>query len=123
MIILSAIRDMVKTSMLYVKNPEKDFIRTRKLPFSTMIMQIICMGGNTLTKELMDAFGYDPDSATSSAFVQQREKILPQAFEFLLHDFTATCANIRRYKGYRLFAGDGSSLNIAHNPTDPETYY
>jgi len=118
-----AIRGMEKASMLYVKNPEKDFTRTRKLPFATMLKQIICMGGNTLTKELMDAFGYDPDSATSSAFVQQRDKILPQAFEFLLQDFTATCADIKCYKGYRLFAGDGSSLNIAHNPADSETYY
>ena len=122
-VLSSAISDMEKASMLYVKNPEKDFIRTRKLSFATMIKQIICMGGNTLTKELMDAFGYDPDSVTASAFVQQRGKILPQAFEFLLQDFTAVCADIKRYKGYRLLAGDGSSLNIAHNSTDPETYY
>ena len=122
-ILTSAIGGMEKTTMLYVKNPEKDFTRTRKLPFATMVKQIICMGGHTLTKEIMDTYGYDPDSATSSAFVQQREKILPQAFEFLLHDFTATCANIKRYKGYRLLAGDGSSLNIAHNPSDTETYY
>jgi len=119
----AVICDMEKASMLYAKNPEKDFTRNRKLPFATMIMQIICMGGNTLTKELMDAFGYDPDSATSSAFVQQRDKILPQAFEFLLQEFTTTCAGIKRYKGCRLLAGDGSSLNIAHNPADPETYY
>jgi len=121
--LMSIISDMEKTTMLYAKNPEKDFIRTRKLPFATMVKQIICMGGNTLTKELMDAYGYDPDCVTSSAFVQQRSKILPQAFEFLLQDFTATCANIKRYKGYRLLAGDGSSLNIAHNPNDSETYY
>ena len=76
----SIINGMEKTFMLYAKNPGKDFTRTRKLPFATMIKQIICMGGNTLTKELMDAYGYDPDCATSSAFVQQRDKILPQAF-------------------------------------------
>ena len=69
--------------MLYVKNPKKDFTRTRKLPFAAMLKQIVCMGGNTLTKELMDAYDYDPDTATSSAFVQQRDKILTQAFEFL----------------------------------------
>ena len=122
-VLTSTIIDMEKTSTLYARNPEKDFTRTRKLPFSAMIMQIICMGGNTLTKELMDAYGYDPDCVTSSAFVQQRNKIIPQAFEFLLQDFTTSCANIKRHKGYRLLAGDGSSLNIAHNPHDQETYY
>lgn len=119
----SSINGMEKSSMLYAKNPEKDFSRTRKLPFATMLKQIICMGGNTLTKELMDSYGYDPDTATSSAFVQQRGKILPQAFEFLLQEFTSKCANVKRFKGYRLLAGDGSSLNIAHNPNDSETYY
>jgi len=119
----SIIYSMEKTSMLYAKNPEKDFTRRRKLPFSAMLRQIVCMGGNTLTKELMDAYDYDPDCATSSAFVQQRDKILPQAFEYLLHAFTTSCANIKRYKGYRLLAGDGSSLNIARNPHDSETFY
>ena len=40
-----------------------------------------------------------------------------------MQEFTAVSANIKHYKGYRLLAGDGSSLNIAHNPADSETYY
>jgi len=77
-----------------------------------MMMTLISMGGNTLSKELMDYQGYDPDVATSSAFVQQRGKILPLAFEFLLQQFTSFCANIKYCNGYRLLAVDGSSLNI-----------
>jgi|GEM_PF-2949474 len=95
---------MTKTSMLYAKAPEKDFIRTRKLPFDTMLMTLISMGGNTLSKELMDCQGYTPDVATSSAFVQQRDKILPLAFEFLLQQFTSSCAKVKYYNGYRLIA-------------------
>jgi len=117
------IADMSVSSMLYTKNPEKDFSRTRKLPFDTMLMMLISMGGGTLSKELMDAHGYTPDVATSSAFVQRRDKILPLAFEFLLQEFTSSCANIKRYKGYRLLANDGSSLNISHDLDDTDTYF
>ena len=117
------IADMSKTSMLYAKNPKKDFSRTRKLPFDTMLMMLVSMGGNTLSKELMDGQGYDPRVATSSAFVQQRDKILPLAFEFLLQQFTSSCANVKYFNGYRLLAVDGSSLNISHNPNDSDTYY
>ena len=117
------VANMSKASMLYVKNPEKDFTRTRKLPFDTMMMTLISMGGNTLSKELMDCQGYAPDVATSSAFVQQRDKILPLAFEFLLQHFTSSCAKVKYYNGYRLFAVDGSSLNISHDPNDVDTYY
>jgi hypothetical protein len=114
---------MAGSSMLYAKNPEKDFTRMRKLPFDEMIKQLVLMGGNTLAKELMDSYGYDPNTVTSSAFIQQRAKILPLAFEFLLQNFTSSCTQIKKYNGYRLLAGDGSSLNISHDPLDADTYY
>ena len=122
-ILTTIIADMAKSSMLYAKNPGTDFTRTGKLPFDEMIKQLVCMGGNTLTKELLDAYHYNPDTVTSSAFVQQRAKILPIAFEFLLQEFTSSCMQAKTYNGYRLLAGDGSSLNISHDPTDTDTYY
>jgi hypothetical protein len=88
-----------------------------------MLMMLISMGGSALSKELMDAQGYTPDVVTSSAFIQRRDKILSLAFEFLLQEFTSSCANIKRYKGYRLLADDGSSLNVSHDPNDTDTYF
>ncbi|MCL2362258.1 MAG: hypothetical protein FWC73_10650 [Defluviitaleaceae bacterium] len=44
----AVIRNMADSSMLYLKNPEKDFSRTRKLPFETVMNILISMGGNTL---------------------------------------------------------------------------
>ena len=71
--------------------------------------------------------GYDANTATTSAFVQQRDKILPYAFEFLLRTFTKshydTCANETKYKDYQLLAADGSDLHIATNPNDTGSYY
>jgi hypothetical protein len=108
---------------LFVKNPGKDFIRNRKLPFETVVHLLISMGGNSIYKELLESQGYDVNTVTSSAFVQQREKILPCAFEYLFHEFTKTHTALKTYQDYRLLAVDGSSLHIATNPQDPETFF
>ena len=112
----SLIREMSESPELYVKNPEKDFTRERKLPFDTVVELLISMGGNSLYKELLESRGYDIDTATTSAFVQQRGKILPFAFEFLLHEFTHSYVGLKKYQGYRLLAADGSALHIAADP-------
>jgi hypothetical protein len=80
------------------------------------------MGGNSVYKELLDSQGYDVNTATTAAFVQQREKILPTAFEFLLHEFIQSHSDIKQYRGYRLLATDGSDLHIATNPNDTDTF-
>ena len=118
----SLIDELAKSPELFVKNPGKDFIRNRKLPFDTVIRLLISMGGNSIYKELLESQGYDVNTATSSAFVQQRDKILPCAFEFLLHEFTKSHTNLKTYQGYRLLAVDGSTLHIATNPNDAPTY-
>lgn len=117
------IREIANSPGLFVKNPDKDFTRKRKLPFETVVQFLLAMGGNSLYSELLEYSGYDVNTVSSSAFIQQRDKILPFAFEFLLHEFTNTCDNLNLYNGYRLFAVDGSDLNIAHNPDDVDTYF
>jgi len=108
---------------LYVANPGVDFTRDRKLPFESVMQLLISMGGNSIYTELLTARGYDVNTATSSAFVQQRVKILPCAFEYLLHEFTGSHSDLRTYRGYRLLANDGSSLHIPTNPADVDTYF
>lgn len=107
----------------YVRNPEKDFTRTRKLPFETMLKMLVGMGGNTICKELYDWFGYSPDTASTSAFVQQRGKILPEATEALFHHFTKECRYEKLYSGYRLLAVDGSDLRLPANANDAGSYF
>jgi len=119
----SLIREMSAAPAPYVKNPEKDFTRKKKLPFETVMQLLISMGGNSLYKELLESQGYDVNTATTSAFVQQRHKILPSAMEFLFHKFTQSHTDIKNYRGYRLLAIDGSDLHIATDPTDADTYF
>ena len=118
----SIIKEMGKTPNSFVKNPDKDFIRNRKLSFETVMKLLLSMGGNNIYKELLDYFKYDIDTATASAFVQQRAKILPEASEYLFKTFTNSFQNYKTFNGYRLLAADGSKLNIAHNPKDSDTY-
>ncbi|MGG1556532.1 IS4 family transposase, partial [Paenibacillus ferrarius] len=119
----SLILEMSNAPAPYVKNPGIDFTRKKKLPFETVMQLLICMGGNSVYKELLESQGYDVNTATTSAFVQQRNKILPRALEFLFHAFTKSYANIKDYRGYRLLAIDGSDLHIATDPTDKDTYF
>lgn len=117
------INTMSESKASYVKNPEKDFTRNRKLPFKTMIQLLLSIGGNSIYKELLESNSYDTYTPTTAAFVQQRDKILPFAFEFLFREFTDTLTDTKTYRGYRLLAADGSDLHIATNPDDPDTYF
>ena len=109
--------------MALCKNPKKDFKRTRKLPFSQMILTLLCMEGGSLACELMKTFGHTPKLPSSSAFVQQREKILPEAFETLFGLFVnATHSNLL-FNGYRLLAIDGTDIRIPTDSQDPDSFY
>lgn len=101
-----------------VSNPKVDFSRNRKMPYENMILSLLSMEGATLSNELLRQFGCNTTTATSSAFVQQRKKILPVAFESLFHDFAAQTTQADNYKGYKLLAVDGSDIQIATNLKD-----
>ena len=86
----SIINEMEKSSESFVKNPGKDFVKNRKLSFQAVMKLLLSVGGNTIYKELLDYFKFDINTATASAFVQQRSKILPDASEYLFKNFTSS---------------------------------
>lgn len=101
----------------------KDNTRNRKFPFHKVISSILAFRGGTLNQEIMDFLGLDPSIGTFSAFIQRRAKILPEAFEWLFQHFTEKTDGDSRYRGLRLLAVDGSDLQIAANPNDPDSYF
>jgi len=121
--LISIIQSMGKNTADYVKEPGKNFSRKRKLPFETMLTTILGMGGNSLTNELLDCFGCAENIASTPAFIQQRAKILPKAFEVLFQTFAQIKAGQYLYKDYKLLAIDGSDLLCAPNKTDPDSYF
>ena len=114
--------DRLKTVNHLLNDADSDFTRKRKLPFNDVIMIILSMAGCPIKEELLDYFDYDINTATASAFVQARDKILPAAFEELLHLFNIAYPCTETLKGYRLIAVDGSDLNIPYDQTDLDTY-
>jgi hypothetical protein len=81
------------------------------------------MGGKSLENELLEFFDYDLDTISSSAFIQNRNKLLPETFEVLLHEFNDSFDHFKTFRGYRLIAVDGSDLNISYDPKNQETYF
>ena len=79
---------------------------------------LVGIGGGSLTKELYDWFGYSPDTATASAFVQQRDKIRPESLELVFKDFAASTTPTTTFQGYRLLAVDGSDLRLPSTLSD-----
>ncbi len=107
----------------FCKRPGIDNTRNRKFPFSKMLSAILALRGGSLNREIMDFFGVDPSIGTSSAFIQQRAKIIPAAFESLFHHFTDKVDENKRYNGLRLLAVDGSDLRYAFDPNDPDAVF
>lgn len=89
-----------------------DFSRSRILDFNTIIKFLIYMQGGSLQKELYKA-GL---KVSASAFVQRRKQLSWWDLEKAFENFVLAEEEIKRYKGYRILAADGTALNIARNP-------
>ena len=76
------ISELARNPSLFLKNPDTDFSRNRKINFKTCVGITMNSGGCTLNKELLDFFDFDVNAPTVSAYTQQRAKILPEAFEY-----------------------------------------
>ena len=91
------IQAMTDCSWFFSARPGKENTRNRKFPFQKVISSILAFGSGTLNHEIMDFFGLDPSAGTSSAFIQRRAAILPDAFECLFQHFTEKVDEDLRY--------------------------
>ena len=121
-ILFESIEELVQNKASYVRNPT-DHSRTRKLSFKTIINTILQISGGSINNELLTFFNCSEKTPTAAAFVQQRSKILPSAFEDLLNSFTDKADPHETYKNYRIIAIDGSDLHVPTNPQDKESYF
>ena len=115
----SAISEVTRTPQLYCIDPKRDFTRTRKITMKTILEGTINMEGRSLPNELTDMFN-NVDAPTVSAFVQQRDKVKPEAFEAIFNKFTS---GIGTNQGeMAILAVDGSDVRLPDNPNDKSTY-
>lgn len=100
------------------KDPGKDFTRSRKVPFNTLITTILRMEGQSMGNELISIFPMASETPSTSAFVQQRNKLKPGVFDVLFRSLADSLEKIQEpklLKGLRILAVDGSDVLI---PTD-----
>ena len=107
----------------------KFFVRDRKLSIPRLVGIIINMPKRSLSIELKDFFDLlgNNKPATKGAFSLQRSKLLPLFFQvwnkWLVNSFyTHYENNIKRWKGFRLLAVDGSIINLI-NRKDVINYF
>lgn len=105
------------------------FTRNRKLSFPVMIVLLLNFLTRTMQIELDDFFANvldaGTDSVTKQAFFKARKNILPDAFKelFLMtRDMVLNKNKIKRHKGYRILAIDGSELRLDKNKENKDIF-
>lgn len=119
----SLIHNLESNKEKYVHDPLKDHTRKRKISFYDCILSCLCMNGGTLFSEMIEYFGGENMPPSRSALIQQRSKIKVEAYQDLFKMTGNMVQDDRLYKGYRLFAVDGSDLHIPGNKNDVATYF
>lgn len=97
----------------YKKNPS-DFTRNRKLPVDQLIKTTLNMQGQSLEAELLKAYPDLDDRMTKSAYEQQKNKLKPEIFEDIFHQYNDTLEQPKTLdvvNSYRVLAIDGSDFN------------
>lgn len=121
-VLLSEIESVSNRCKEFSVKPDKHFTRKRKLPFEKIIKTVIGMESKSLTNELIDAFDADAELPSTSAFVQQRCKIKPDAFKTIFDGFTSKIIS-EASSDIRILAVDGSDIQITTNPDDLSSYH
>ncbi len=115
------IRGMEQHPEQFALRPGKDFTRKGKLGLQKTLSILLCMEGKSLQNELLSFFSCAEDLPSASALVQSRAKLSSEALPFLFRSSVAALNPEQLYKGYRLFAVDGSTLHIPDNPSDKDS--
>ena len=111
---------------LYCRSPGRDFTRKRKLSFCTLVSFILNMRGGPLTSEIIDFFSNERFIVSSSAVVQMRDKLKPEALRSLLINFNYQMEDMNHPKtenGLRILAADGSDIQMPTDPDDEDSFY
>lgn len=120
--LFSIIRRLSEEPERYARKPGRDFTRKRMLTPDVLIYLVLTMDEKSVWKGLLRHFRKRIDTPSASAFIQQRQKLLPSAFEALFHQFSDHLRPQKKFRGYRLLAADGSSLKSGAYPADKDAY-
>lgn len=89
----------------------KHFSRKSALSAETLMRLLVGAEGGNLDK-ILHAAGIE---VTASAVSQRRAQIVPEAFRAVFNNFNASCTDKDLFQDYRLFAVDGTAVNLPRN--------
>lgn len=112
---------LVSEQALWVKHPDKDFSRKRKLPIKQVITCLLGFEGKSLGSELLETFNFSLDTPSVSALCQARDKVSPEVFLELFNRFQPKLSQTT-FHGYHIYAHDGSDIKIPKDSSDKTTY-
>lgn len=110
------------------KMHEKDFTRKRKLDFPETVLFILSNTRKSLQSSLytfFDEMKIHQETYTKQAFSKGRQRINPEAFHELFDSITTGFyedADIKKYRGYRVCAIDGTKYNLPNTKELEEKY-
>ncbi len=123
---LGALRTFPATALAspqqYFSKPERDFTRRRSLWLERVVWLTISLLKVTLFVELdrfFDSLNTGQAAVSKSALVQARRKLLPKFFEDMFaqsHKAFYTAFAAKRWKGFRLWATDGTGFRLPNEP-------
>ncbi|MDO5132083.1 MAG: transposase [Eubacteriales bacterium] len=121
--LLDDVNEMASLPELISRSPGKDFTKPKKLSLKDVLLLPIFMKQDSTGSELLTYFGNDPDAAPSfSAYRQQRDKLLPDAFLQLLQRFNSHFLPTLFNDELVLTAVDGTKMNLYYDPKSPLTF-
>ena len=108
----------------HVRNSEKDFIRTRKLTFSDVILYTI---GNTRNPVALEAERFtkyiSAEKISGAALCKARKKVKYTAFKELFEQTAVISPRNKCFHGYHLYAVDGMKGELIKPPLSGWFYY
>ena len=94
---------------------DKSFSRKSPLTKEALIRLLIGAEGGSLDK-ILHTVGIN---VTASAVSQRRAQVTPEVFRAAFDYFNADCVDDDFFRGYRLLAADGTTVNLPRNPKAP----
>lgn len=108
----------------FCARPGIDFSRRRKVTIPVLCRYLLQLQSKSMPCEILDFWGQTLEAPSVSAILQQRDKLLPEAFAYLFQSFCKKASGLQEalYHGYHLLACDGSDIIIYRNSSDEETF-
>ena len=120
--------DLLKKIKLFIEDEEtlnryrsssRDFTRERSLCFADLVQFLLQLGKSSVQQELDIFLDGQQISYTGSALSQHRKKLDPEIFIHLndiqIKHYYSQAPFIKKWKGYRLIAIDGSTMQLPYS--------